>query len=95
MLMVIKSAPETPEGKRGIMLATYMSADIVLLQNGVYFMQGQKLEDTGFVGRTYVLEDDRLLRGLETDADDRNIQGINYDGLIDVMAEHDNVIGMF
>lgn len=95
MLMIIKSTPETPEGKRGVTLATYMSADIVLLQNGVYFMQGQKLGDAGFVGRTYVLEDDRLLRGLKTDSDDRNIQGINYDGLIDLMAEHDNVIGMF
>lgn len=95
MLMIIKSAPETPEGKRGIKLATYMSADIVLLQNGVYFMQGQKLGDAGFIGKTYVLEDDRLLRGLKTDTEGKNIQGINYDGLVDVMAEHDNVIGMF
>jgi len=94
MLMIVKSAPETPEGKRGIKLATYMSADIVLLQNGVYFMQGQKLGDAGFTGKTYVLEDDRLLRGLKADNDNKTIQGINYDGLVDLMAEHDNVIGM-
>ena len=94
MLMIIKSAPETPEGKRGIKLATYMSADIVLLQNGVYFMQGQKLGDAGFTGITYVIEDDRLLRGLKADNDDKTIQGINYDRLVDLMAEHDNVIGM-
>ena len=94
MLLIIKSAPETPEGKRGIKLATYMSADIVLLQNGVYFMQGQKLGDAGFTGKTYVLEDDRLFRGLKADNDNKTIQGINYDGLVDVMAEHDSVIGM-
>jgi sulfur relay protein TusB/DsrH len=94
MLMIIKSAPETPEGKRGIKLATYLSADIVLLQNGVYFTQGQKLEDAGFTGKTYVLEDDRLLRGLKAD-NDKTIQGINYDGLVDLMAENDNAVGMF
>jgi len=95
MLTIIKSAPETPEGRRGVKLATYMSADIVLLQNGVYFMQGQKLGDAGFTGKTYVLEDDRLLRGLKADNDDKTIQDINYDGLVDLMVEHDNVIGMF
>ena len=95
MLTIIKSAPETPEGRRGVKLATYMSADIVLLQNGVYFMQGQKLEDAGFTGKTYVIEDDRLLRGLKADNDNKTIQGINYDRLVDLMAEHDNVIGMF
>jgi len=94
MLIIIKSAPDTPEGKRGVQLACDASADVVLLQNGVYFMQGQKLGDAGFIGKTYVLEDDRLLRGLKTDTDDKNIRGINYDGLIDLMAEHDNVIGM-
>jgi sulfur relay protein TusB/DsrH len=95
MLTIIKSAPETPEGRRGVKLATYMSADIVFLQNGVYFMQGQKLGDAGFTGKTYVLEDDRLLRGLKADNDDKTIQDISYDGLVDLMTEHDNVIGMF
>jgi sulfur relay protein TusB/DsrH len=95
MLIIIKSPPETTEGRRGVKLATYMSADIVLLQNGVYFMQGQNLGDAGFTGKAYVLEDDRLLRGLKTDTDNKNIQGINYDSLVDLMTENDNVIGMF
>jgi len=95
MLIIIKSAPETAEGKRGVKLAYHTSSDIVLLQNGIYFMQGQKLGDTGFIGKAYVLEDDRLLRGLKADNDNKTIQGINYDGLVDLMAEHDKVIGMF
>jgi len=95
MLMIIKSAPETPEGKRGIKLATSMSADIVLLQNGVYFIQGQKLEDAGFTGKTYVLEDDKRLRGLQVTAEMRNIKDISYDSLMELMTGSDKVIGMF
>jgi len=94
MLVIIKSAPDTPEGERGLRLAYDMSADVVLLQNAVYFSQGQKLGDIGFTGKTYVLEDDRLLRGLKTD-ESRNIQDINYDALVDLMTESDKVIGMF
>ena len=95
MLVIIKSAPDTSEGNRGVSLACDTSADIVLLQNGVYFSQGQKLEDAGFRGRAYLLGDDRLLRGLETDDESRNIEEINYDRLVDLMAEHDKIIGMF
>jgi len=95
MLVIIKSAPDTPEGKRGVQLACDASADVVLLQNGVYFMQGQKLGDAGFAGKAYVLEDDRQLRGLEKNGDGKNIQDINYDYLVDLMIENDNVIGMF
>ena len=95
MLVIIKSAPDTSEGKRGVSLACDTSADIVLLQNSVYFIQGQSLRDAGFRGKAYVLEDDRLLRGLKTDDDSRNIEEINYDRLVDLMAEHDKIIGMF
>ena len=95
MLVIVKSAPDTPEGKRGLRLACDASADVVLLQNGVYFMQGQKLGDAGFAGKAYVLEDDRQLRGLEKNGDIKNIQDINYDSLVDLMIENDNVIGMF
>jgi sulfur relay protein TusB/DsrH len=95
MLVIVKSAPDTPEGTRGVKLACDMSADIVLLQNGVYFMQGEKLGDAGFTGKVYVLEDDRLLRGLPAVNDSKNMQGINYDSLVDVMTEHDSVLGMF
>ena len=95
MLVITKNAPDTTEAKRGVKLASAMSADIVLLQNSVYFSQGQKLADAGFRGKAYVLEDDMLLRGLKTDDDSRNIEEINYDRLIDLMAEHDRVIGIF
>jgi sulfur relay protein TusB/DsrH len=95
MLVIIKSAPDTPEGKRGVQLACDTSAAVVLLQNGVYFMQGQKFGDAGFAGKVYVLEDDRQLRGLEKNADSKNMQDINYDIFVDLMIENDKVIGMF
>jgi sulfur relay protein TusB/DsrH len=95
MLIIIKSAPETSEGKRGLKLACDTSSDIVLLQNGVYFMLEQKLGEAGFTGKAYVIEDDEKLRGLKTDTDNKNIQGIDYDNLIDLMTESDKVIGMF
>jgi sulfur relay protein TusB/DsrH len=95
MLVIIKNAPDTSEAKRGVKLASALSADIVLLQNGVYFSQGQKLGDAGCGGRAYILEDDMLLRGLKTVHDSKKIQEINYDSLVDLMTEHDKVIGMF
>ena len=94
MLVIIKSAPDTPEGIRGVKFARDMSADIVLLQNGVYFTQGQKLKNTEFTGTVYALEDDKRLRGLTTD-DRGDIRDINYDKLVDLMAENDKVMGMF
>ena len=93
MLVIIRSAPDTPEGKRGLKFARSMSADIVLLQNGVYFIQENALEDLGVVGPVYVLEDDKRLRGLT--AEGMNIKGISYDSLVDFMTESDKVIGMF
>jgi sulfur relay protein TusB/DsrH len=95
MLVIIKSAPDTPEGKRGVKFACDMSAEIVFLQNGVYFTQGQKLGVAGFEGNAYVLEDDRQLRGLEKNSGAKNIQDINYDSLVDLITENDKVIGMF
>lgn len=95
MLVIIRSAPDTAEGKRGVKLARSMAASLVLLQNGVYFIQGQALEDLGFVGPVYVLEDDKRLRGLTPDDSNKKIQDIGYDKLVDFMAESDKVIGMF
>lgn len=95
MLVIIRNAPDTPEGKRGVKLARDMSSDIVLLQNGVYFSQEQKLEELGFYRTAYVLEDDRRLRGLKANDANKNIKGVNYDSLVDLMAESDKVIGMF
>ena len=95
MLVIIRNAPDTPEGKRGVKLARTMEADLVLLQNGVYFLQEDHLEDLGFCRTAYVLEDDRRLRGLKIDAEKKNIKDINYDGLVDLMSESDKVVGMF
>jgi sulfur relay protein TusB/DsrH len=95
MVVVIRSAPDTPEGKRGVKLACDMFADIVLLQNGVYFVQGQRLEDLGFCKTAYMLEDDRRLRGLAAHDAKGIIKVVGYDGLVDLMAESDKVIGMF
>ncbi len=95
MLVIIKSAPDTPEGKRGVKLARHMSADIVLLQNGVYFIQKERLEDLGFYRTAYVLEDDKRLRGLKDNDNHKNIKDINYDSLVDLMAGSDKIVGMF
>ncbi len=95
MIVIVKSAPDTPEGKRGVKSARDMSADIVLLQNGVYFLNARALEDLGFVNTAYVLEDDRRLRGLNGANKNMNIRDIDYDGLVDLLTETDKVVGMF
>jgi len=94
MIVIIRNAPDTPEGKRGVKIARDMAADIVLLQNGVYFLKAQALEDLGFIGTAYVLEDDRRLRGLKDAGENKNIKGIDYGGLVDLMTETDKVVGM-
>jgi sulfur relay protein TusB/DsrH len=95
MIVIIKSAPDTPEGKRGVRIARDMFSDIVLLQNGTYFLKEQALEDLGFVRTAYVLEDDRRLRGLKAAAENKNIRDIDYDGLVDLLTGADKVVGMF
>jgi len=37
MLIIVKNGIDTPEGKRGVQLAGHMAADLVLIQNGIYF----------------------------------------------------------
>ena len=93
MLVIIRSAPDTTEGKRGISLAERMGADIVLLQNGTYFAQRDKLES--FSGRSFLLDDDRKLRGLMTGELNERVKCIDYGGLVDLIAETDKVLGMF
>lgn len=95
MLVIVRSAPDTAEGKRGVKIARDMAADVILLQNGVYFMQAAYLEDLNFCGTAYVLSDDRRLRGLGPIAPDRRAKEITYDGLVDLMTGSDNVVGMF
>lgn len=95
MLVIVRSAPDTADGRRGIKIARDMAADVVLLQNGVYFIQQAHLEDLGFCGTAYVLSDDRKLRGLGSVESAQRTKEITYDGLVDLMTESNNVVGMF
>jgi len=90
MLLIIKSGPETTEGKRAVKLARDMAGDIVLIQNAVYFAEKERLE--GFCGTAYVLKDDVALRGINDIK--KGIKIIEYPELIDLMAE-EKTIGAF
>ena len=93
MIFLIKSSPGTTEGKRAIKLARDMAADIVLVQNGVYYAFKEKLE--GYCGTVYTLDEDLRRRGLKDDEIERGIKKINWEELIDRMAKEDKVLGMF
>ncbi len=92
MIVIVKSGPETPEGKRAVKLSRDMAADLVLLQNGVYFACKDRLE--GFCGTVHVLEDDCRLRGLTDDDLERDIVMIDYGRFIDLMIDEEKVVGM-
>ncbi len=93
MIIIVRSGPDTPEGKRALKLAQSTASDIVLMQSGAYFLNEGALE--GFYNAAYVLEDDMKLRGLKGEGSAARLKTINYDGLVDLMAETDKVIGMF
>jgi sulfur relay protein TusB/DsrH len=93
MLVIVRSAPDTTEGKRGVRIAVKTGAGIIFLQNGVYFAQKDILEE--FSGTAYVLDDDTRLRGLkDSDLNDK-IRCIGYDSLVDLITGSNKVIGMF
>jgi len=93
MLVMIKSAPDTTDGALGLTLAKESGADLVLLQNGVYFAQKERLGTlSGFV---YVLDDDKRLRGLKDAEMDDRVKVINYDALTDIITSGEKVTGMF
>jgi sulfur relay protein TusB/DsrH len=93
MLVMIKSAPDTTDGALGLTLAKESGANLVLLQNGVYFAQKERLGAlSGFV---YVLDDDKRLRGLKDAEMDVRVTVINYDALTDIITSGDKVTGMF
>lgn len=93
MFVIVKSGPDTQDGKRGIKLARDMSADICLIQNAVYFARKESLE--GFCGKVYILDKDAGLRGLKDDELEKGIKKIDYDGFVELMAGEDKVLGMF
>jgi len=93
MLVMIKSAPDTSDGAIGMTLAKEGGADLVLLQNGIYFAQKDRLGD--FSGVVYVLDDDKRLRGLKDSEMDARAKTIDYDMLTDIITGGEKVVGMF
>jgi len=93
MLVIVKSAPDTTDDKRGVKLARDMAADVILLQNGVHVAQGERLE--GFCGGAYVLNDDVKLRGIREDEIEKNIRRLDYGSLVDLITGEEKVVGMF
>jgi len=93
MLVIIKSAPDTTDGARGLTLAKDAGADLILLQNGVYFAQKERLGS--FPGAVYVLDDDKRLRGLMDSEIDARAKAIDYDKLADIITGGDKVVGLF
>ncbi len=93
MLVMIKSAPDTTDGALGLILAKEGGADLVLLQNGVYFAQKERLG--AVLGAVYVLDDDKRLRGLKDAEMDERVKIIDYDKLTDIMTGGEKVVGMF
>ncbi|RMG01735.1 MAG: hypothetical protein D6726_08955 [Nitrospirae bacterium] len=92
MIVIIKSGPETVRGKRGLKIARDMAADVVFIQDGVYFALNEMIE--GFCGSAYAIEDDVKLRGLSGDM--RDIKIISWDELTDLMFEdEEGVKGAF
>lgn len=93
MLVIIRSGPDTQDGKRALKLARDMAADVCLTQNAVYFAQKERLE--GFCGTVHILDEDLKLRGLSDNEIEKDIRPISYDNLVELMANDEKVVGMF
>jgi sulfur relay protein TusB/DsrH len=93
MIVMIKSAPDTTDGAIGLTIAKQGGADLVLMQNGVYYAQKDRLGD--FSGSVYVLDDDKRLRGLRDSEMDARAKTIDYDTLTDILTGSVKVVGMF
>ena len=93
MIVMIKSAPDTTDGALGLTLAKESGADLVLLQNGVYFAQKERLGTSS--GSVYVLDDDKRLRGLKDSEMDDRVKKIDYDKLTDIITGGQKVTGLF
>ena len=94
MIVVVKSGPDTTDGKRGITLARSAGAALVLIQNAVAFAHTHLAASAG-PGSVYALEDDLRLRGLGAKDLDERIVRIDYPKLVDLLAEADKVVGAF
>jgi sulfur relay protein TusB/DsrH len=92
MLVIVKNSIDTPEGKREVRLARDMAADLVLIQNGVYFVRNAEPNDFG--GKVYVLYEDLLLRGFSDGEIGKDMEKIDYTILVDLLVGSDKVVGM-
>ena len=92
MLVMIKSAPDTPEAERAIALAGDLGADLVLIQNAVYLARGRT---GGIRGEVYALDEDLRMRGIGPEADIGTAKRVDYDMLVDLLANADRVHGAF
>ncbi len=93
MIVMIKSAPDTAEAKRGIMLAGDLAADLVLIQNAVYLARPGQVG--GIRGAVFALDEDLCMRGLGPEADIGAVRRIDYDMLVDLITKADQVHGAF
>lgn len=93
MLLLVKNSADTTEGKRALKLATDLEADLVLLQNGIYLARNESLKN--FNRSIYILGEDMRLRGITLEGDSLDARVIDYDGLINLMIDHEKVIGIF
>lgn len=92
MIIMIKSAPDTPEARRALTLAGELAADIVLIQNAVHLAPEK---DVGRGGAVYALDEDLRMRGIGPGADIGAVQRIDYDALVDLIVRTDRVHGAF
>lgn len=93
MIVMIKSAPDTTDGALGLTLAKESGAELILMQNGVYFAQKERLGN--FSATVYVLDDDKRLRGLKDSEMDSRAKIIDYDKLTDIVTGGRKVTGLF
>jgi len=92
MMIMIKSAPDTPESKRAMTLARDLAADLVLIQNGVYLAQATAASHGTDV---YALDEDLRMRGIGDEANIGAVKRIGYDTLVDLIVQADQVRGAF
>lgn len=94
MIVVVKSGPDTTDGRRGVTLARSAGAALILIQNAVVFAHAG-LAGTAAPGAVYALEDDLRLRGLGAADLGERIVRIGYPELVDLLAGADKVVGAF
>jgi sulfur relay protein TusB/DsrH len=93
MLVILKSPPGTSEGRRGVRMARELAADLVFLEDGVYYARKGILE--GFCGMAYMLQEDGRARGIAPEEIEKEIKVITYAELISLIETEERTIGVF